>query len=184
MKCTNCNMNWYTQIRCCPTCGQLCTDTTMKKSNGAYLILSIILTIVVFLLCVAIGFDESQAMLVILISSSVIWLWYACGYCVQSLAWRKGYNISYGWGYWFGIFAILYWGFVPVEPTLQASIIEKAIRQAQQPVNAQEPTQPMPVEVQKPTQTTPVEAQLCTSCGAKLKPGASFCSQCGSAVKQ
>ena len=49
----------------------------------------------------------------------IIWAWYWCGYAIQRLAYRKGYTISLGWGFWFGIFALLYWGFMPTEPSLQ-----------------------------------------------------------------
>lgn len=52
------------------------------------------------------------------------------GFVVQSLAKRKGYQTSFAWGFFFGVIALLYWGFVPVHPDLQAHIIAEGINRS------------------------------------------------------
>ena len=52
------------------------------------------------------------------------------GFVVQSLAKKKGYQTSFAWGFFFGVIALLYWGFVPVHPDLQAHMIAEGINRS------------------------------------------------------
>lgn len=109
----------------------------------------------------------------------IIWAWYWCGYAIQRLAYRKGYTISFGWGFWFGIFALLYWGFMPTEPNFQANIIAHGIKKAEGSEEA------LNTEGSFVASAAAAESIIrhCKSCGAELKPNAAFCSKCGTTVK-
>ena len=69
----------------------------------------------------------------------ILWLVLFCGYgvgmgfAVKNLALKKGYNVSFAWGFFFGVLALLYWGLVPVHPELQTQIIADGVRRAQNP---------------------------------------------------
>lgn len=54
----------------------------------------------------------------------------AMGFAVKSLALKKGYQISFAWGFFFSIIALLYWGLAPTHPDLQAQIIAEGVRRA------------------------------------------------------
>ncbi len=53
------------------------------------------------------------------------------GSVVKNLAQKKGYKISFAWGFFFGMVAFLYWGLAPTHPELQAQIIAEGIRRTQ-----------------------------------------------------
>ncbi|HWR22795.1 MAG TPA: hypothetical protein VN366_04885 [Feifaniaceae bacterium] len=64
------------------------------------------------------------------------------GFAVQSLAKRKGYQTSFAWGFFFGVVALLYWGFVPVHPDLQAHIIAEGINRSRLAARGGQPEEP------------------------------------------
>lgn len=55
----------------------------------------------------------------------------AMGIVVKNLALKKGYQVSFAWGFFFGTLAFLYWGLAPSHPELQAQIIAEGVRRAQ-----------------------------------------------------
>ncbi|HWS29831.1 MAG TPA: hypothetical protein VN512_06890 [Clostridia bacterium] len=57
----------------------------------------------------------------------------AMGFVVKSLALKKGYQISFAWGFFFNMIALLYWGLAPTHPELQAQIIAEGVRRANNP---------------------------------------------------
>ncbi|MCE5234577.1 MAG: hypothetical protein ABFC62_06585 [Clostridiaceae bacterium] len=57
----------------------------------------------------------------------------AMGFVVKNLALKKGYQVSFAWGFFFGALALLYWGLAPSHPELQAQIIAEGVRRAQNP---------------------------------------------------
>ncbi len=66
----------------------------------------------------------------------------AMGFVVQSLAKKKGYQTSFAWGFFFGIIALLYWGFVPVHPDLQSHIIAEGINRSRLSPRGDQPQEP------------------------------------------
>lgn len=204
MKCPNCGAEWNTNTRCCPTCGQTWENQTDKKEQKDYLKASVIVSISAGILAIIANplsnNGETNFLFGILTTIiPVLWIWYGFGYCVQSLAWKKGYHIKFGWGYWFNIFALLYWGFVPVEPTYQVSLIKTAIRQVyydnrpmQEAVSMFVQTVTEDAQLQEavpmPAQTVTEDTQLCQryciECGAAIRSGGIFCSKCGTPVKE
>lgn len=65
------------------------------------------------------------------------------GFAVQSLAKKKGYQTSFAWGFFFGVIALLYWGFVPVHPELQSYIIAEGISRSRLAPRAEQPQEPI-----------------------------------------
>ena len=60
------------------------------------------------LVCVlGIANDKPNDIMLVTHGTIIIWGCYWFGYAVQRLAYRKGYTISLGWGFWFWIFALL-----------------------------------------------------------------------------
>ena len=57
----------------------------------------------------------------------------AMGFVVKNLALKKGYQISFAWGFFFSTLALLYWGLAPTHPELQAQIVAEGVRRAQNP---------------------------------------------------
>lgn len=55
------------------------------------------------------------------------------GFVVKNLALKKGYRVSFAWGFFFGMLALLYWGLAPTHPELQAQIIAEGVRRANNP---------------------------------------------------
>jgi hypothetical protein len=55
------------------------------------------------------------------------------GFVVKNLALKKGYRVSYAWGFFFGTIALIYWGLAPTHPELQAQIIAEGVRRANNP---------------------------------------------------
>lgn len=64
------------------------------------------------------------------------------GFAVRSLAKKKGYQTSFAWGFFFGVLALLYWGFVPVHPDLQAHIIAEGINRSRLAPRTEQPQEP------------------------------------------
>ncbi len=64
------------------------------------------------------------------------------GFVVQSLAKKKGYQTNFAWGFFFGVIALLYWGFVPVHPDLQAHIIAEGINRSRLAPRNDQPQEP------------------------------------------
>ncbi len=64
------------------------------------------------------------------------------GFAVQSLAKKKGYQTSFAWGFFFGVIALLYWGFVPVHPDLQSHIIAEGINRSRLAPRMEQPQEP------------------------------------------
>ena len=64
------------------------------------------------------------------------------GFVVQSLAKKKGYQTSFVWGFFFGLIALLYWGFVPTHPDLQAHIIAEGINRSRFAPHGDQPQEP------------------------------------------
>ena len=64
------------------------------------------------------------------------------GFVVQSLAKKKGYHTSFAWGFFFGVLALLYWGFVPVHPDLQSHIIAEGINRSRLAPHDNRPQEP------------------------------------------
>jgi len=57
----------------------------------------------------------------------------AMGFVVKNLALKKGYQVSFAWGFFFNMIALLYWGLAPTHPELQAQIIAEGVRRANNP---------------------------------------------------
>ena len=124
-------------------------------------------------------YDMTKDIILVTYGTIIIWGCYWFGYAIQRLAYRKGYTISLGWGFWFWIFALLYWGFMPIEPNFQANIIAHGIKKAESSEEA------LYTEGSSVASTAAAESIIrhCKSCGAELKPNAAFCSKCGTTVK-
>ena len=123
--------------------------------------------------------DMPKDIMLVTYGTIIIWGCYWFGYAIQRLAYRKGYTISLGWGFWFWVFALLYWGFMPIEPNFQANIIAHGIKKAESSEEA------LYTEGSSVASTAAAESIIrhCKYCGAELKPNAAFCSKCGTTVK-
>ena len=60
-----------------------------------------------FVCLVGIINDMPKDIMLVTYGTIIIWGCYWFGYAIQRLAYRKGYTISLGWGFWFWIFALL-----------------------------------------------------------------------------
>ncbi len=85
----------------------------------------------------AVGIFGILLWLVVVIGAAV-----GMGFAVQSLAKKKGYQTSFAWGFFFGVVALLYWGFVPVHPDLQAHMIAEGINRSRLAPRGDQPPEP------------------------------------------